>query len=470
MKITIIGTGYVGLVTGACLAEQGNDVLCLDVDTKKIELLNAGGMPIYEPGLKDLIDRNRASNRLAFTSDIEKSVAFGDIQLIAVGTPPDEDGSADLRFVLDAARNIGKWMTGFKVVVDKSTVPVGTADKVAATISEELAARGFESGSDGEYKPGVPHFSVVSNPEFLKEGAAVDDFMRPDRVVIGIKPGKAGEKALAAIRLLYAPFNRNHDKIVLMDVRSAELTKYAANAMLATRISFMNELANLADSVGADIEMVRQGIGSDTRIGYSFLYAGTGYGGSCFPKDVQALNGTAQKNGLRLRLLEAVEEVNNLQKRILCEKVVARFGEDLRGHHFAIWGLAFKPNTDDMRAAPSRVIVRELLERGASVCVFDPVAADEAKRCFALDFSSQPDLLSRISYGTTPMQALAAADALIIVTEWKVFRSPNFQDIKAALKNPLIFDGRNLYQPEAMRDLGFDYRAIGRTGTSSSTG
>jgi UDPglucose 6-dehydrogenase len=360
-------------------------------------------------------------------------------------------------------------MSGFKVVVDKSTVPVGTADKVAAVIREELQKRGFETPPDGEFGIGTPGFSVVSNPEFLKEGAAVDDFMRPDRVVIGINNGKDGDKALLTMRTLYAPFNRNHDKLIVMDVRSAELTKYAANAMLATRISFMNELANLADVVGADIEMVRQGIGSDTRIGYSFLYAGTGYGGSCFPKDVQALNGTAQKNGLRLRLLESVEEVNDLQKRVLVDKVVARFGEDLSGHHFAIWGLAFKPNTDDMRAAPSRVIIKELLERGASVSVFDPVAGEEARRCFALDFAGQPDLLSKIAFAGTPVEAVNAADALIIVTEWKVFRSPNFQEIKNALKNPLIIDGRNLYQPDMMRDLGFDYRAIGRskkTGTA----
>ena len=363
MKITIIGTGYVGLVTGACLAELGNNVFCLDVDQKKIDILNSGGIPIHEPGLEDIVARNRAAGRLTFSTDVAASVAHGDIQFIAVGTPPDEDGSADLQYVLAAARNIGRYMNGFKVIVDKSTVPVGTADKVCAAIAEELKARGSEA-----------RFSVVSNPEFLKEGAAVEDFMRPDRIVIGCDDTPEGQQAHALMKKLYAPFNRNHERTFWMDVRSAEFTKYAANAMLATRISFMNELANLADKVGADIEAVRHGIGSDPRIGYSFLYAGCGYGGSCFPKDVQALERTARDYGQDLLILRAVEEVNHHQKHVLGRKIVERFGEDLSGRHFAIWGLAFKPNTDDMREAASRVRLRQLLERGATVAGHDPVA------------------------------------------------------------------------------------------------
>ncbi|MBO9538112.1 UDP-glucose/GDP-mannose dehydrogenase family protein [Herbaspirillum sp.] len=452
MKITIIGTGYVGLVTGACLAELGNDVFCLDVDQSKVDILNNGGIPIHEPGLEDVVARNRAAGRLQFSTDVAASVAHGEIQFIAVGTPPDEDGSADLQYVLAAARNIGRHMDGFKVVVDKSTVPVGTADRVKAAISEELAKRGKNAD-----------FSVVSNPEFLKEGAAVEDFMRPDRIVIGHDQSPEGQRAYTLMKKLYAPFNRNHERTFWMDVRSAEFTKYAANAMLATRISFMNELANLADKVGADIEAVRHGIGSDPRIGHSFLYAGCGYGGSCFPKDVQALERTARDYGQDLLILRAVEQVNDFQKHVLGKKVVTRFGEDLAGKHFAIWGLAFKPNTDDMREASSRVLVGELVRRGATVAVYDPVAMKEAERVFKLDFADAPALLDRISFAANPMAALGDADALAIVTEWKAFRSPDFERVKAALKNPVIFDGRNLFEPQVMADSGIEYHGIGRS-------
>jgi UDPglucose 6-dehydrogenase len=455
MKITIIGTGYVGLVTGACLAELGNDVFCLDVDQKKIDLLNSGGIPIHEPGLEEIVARNRAAGRLRFSTDVAASVAHGALQFIAVGTPPDEDGSADLQYVLAAARSIGRHMTGFKVIVDKSTVPVGTADRVAEAIREELAQRGEKTD-----------FSVVSNPEFLKEGAAVEDFMRPDRIVIGHDDTHAGQRARDAMKLLYAPFNRNHERTYWMDVRSAEFTKYAANAMLATRISFMNELANLADQVGADIEAVRQGIGSDPRIGYSFLYAGAGYGGSCFPKDVQALERTARQYDRELLILQAVEAVNDRQKRVLGQKVVERFGADLAGKHFAVWGLAFKPNTDDMREAPSRVLLKELVERGATVSVYDPVAMAEARRVLALDFGE--DKLgeaqrSRIRFTESAMEALDGAEALLIVTEWKAFRSPDFEQIKARLKHPVIIDGRNLFDPRLMTEVGVEYHGIGRS-------
>ncbi|MGK6309668.1 UDP-glucose dehydrogenase family protein [Variovorax sp. DT-64] len=454
MNVTIIGTGYVGLVTGACLADIGNNVLCVDVDKRKIDTLNAGGIPIYEPGLGDLVESNAAARRLSFSTDIEASVAHGDIQFIAVGTPPDEDGSADLQYVLAAARNIGKYMNGFKVVVDKSTVPVGTADKVAAVIQEELDKRG---------RPDL-RFSVVSNPEFLKEGAAVEDFMRPDRIVIGYSDDENGREALAAMRKLYAPFNRHHERTRVMDVRSAEFTKYAANAMLATRISFMNELANLADRVGADIESVRQGIGSDPRIGYSFLYAGTGYGGSCFPKDIQALTRIARENGQTLRVLESVEAVNDEQKRVLTQKVLDRFGADLSGRSFALWGLAFKPNTDDMREAPSRVVLGTLLRAGARVVAHDPIAVEETRRVLQLDFADAPALLERISFSSAkdPLEVLADADALIIVTEWKAYRSPNLERLKALMKSPVIFDGRNLYEPGVMKEAGVIYQGIGR--------
>ncbi|CAB3757667.1 UDP-glucose 6-dehydrogenase [Burkholderia sp. MSh2] len=455
MKITIIGTGYVGLVTGACLAEIGHDVFCLDVDPRKIDILNNGGMPIHEPGLLDIIARNRAAGRLRFSTDIEASVAHGEIQFIAVGTPPDEDGSADLQYVLEAARNIGRYMTGFKVIVDKSTVPVGTAQRVCGVVDEALAARGL-AGS-------VAHrFSVVSNPEFLKEGAAVEDFMRPDRIIIGVDGDETGTIAREKMKKLYAPFNRNHERTIYMDVRSAEFAKYAANAMLATRISFMNEMSNLADKVGADIEAVRRGIGSDPRIGYHFLYAGVGYGGSCFPKDVQALIRTAGENGQPLRILEAVEAANHAQKDVLIGKIEQRFGPDLTGREFAVWGLAFKPNTDDMREAPSRRLIAALLARGATVRAYDPVAVDEARRVFALDFADTPDTLARLHLVDTQDVAVTGADALVIVTEWKEFRSPDFTRLKAELKAPVIFDGRNLYEPDAMAELGIDYHAIGR--------
>jgi len=456
MKITIIGTGYVGLVTGACLAELGNDVFCLDVDPRKIDMLNNGGIPIHEPGLEEVVARNRTAGRLQFSTDVAASVAHGQLQFIAVGTPPDEDGSADLQYVLAAARNIGRHMDGYKVIVDKSTVPVGTADRVAAAIREELAARGKDASE----------FAVVSNPEFLKEGAAVEDFMRPDRIVIGTQDTPAGLRARDLMKLLYAPFNRNHERVYWMDVRSAEFTKYAANAMLATRISFMNELANLADQVGADIEAVRHGIGSDPRIGTSFLYAGAGYGGSCFPKDVQALERTARQYDQDLLILRAVEAVNDRQKQVLGRKVVQRFGEDLAGKRFAVWGLAFKPNTDDMREAPSRVLLAELVERGATVAVHDPVAMEEAKRVLALDLSEEQ--LARVEFKAAPMEALDGAEALVIVTEWKAFRSPDFDQIKARLKHPVIIDGRNLFDPALMTGQGIEYHGIGRSVLTSA--
>jgi len=439
VKITVIGTGYVGLVTGTCLAEVGNEVLCLDVDPAKIEILKSGGIPIYEPGLEDMVKRNVAAGRLHFTTDVAESVAFGQIQFIAVGTPPDEAGSADLQYVVAAARNIGRHMSEYRLVVDKSTVPVGTADKVRAALAEELAKRGT-----------AIEFNVASNPEFLKEGAAVDDFMKPDRIVIGTD----SERATALLRQLYAPFQRNHDRLTVMDVKSAELTKYAANAMLATRISFMNELAVLAEKLGADIEQVRHGIGSDPRIGYHFLYAGCGYGGSCFPKDVQALRRTGQENGIPLRVLDAVEEANDAQKQVLVNKLTAKLGSDLKGKRFAMWGLAFKPNTDDMREAPSRSMLEALWAMGASVSAYDPAAMEETRRIYG----ERADLLLVDS----PMDALKGADALLIVTEWKVFRSPDFDAMKLLLKTPLIFDGRNLYEPRVMREIGFDYLPIGR--------
>ena len=438
MKITMVGTGYVGLVTGACFAEVGNDVLCLDLDEKKIRTLEGGGIPIYEPGLSEVVKRNVAAGRLHFTTDVARAVSFGTVQCIAVGTPPGEDGSADLRHVVAAARNVGRHMTDYKVVVDKSTVPVGTADKVRAAITEELAKRGAK----------VP-FAVVSNPEFLKEGAAVEDFMRPDRVVVGADD----QQATHIMRALYAPFQRNHDRLMVMDVRSAELTKYAANAMLATRISFMNELANLAEKLGCDIEEVRKGIGSDPRIGYQFLYAGIGYGGSCFPKDVKALLRTAADAGTALPLLDAVESVNAEQKRVLARKIKKRFGR-LAGKRIAVWGLAFKPNTDDMREAPSRVLIEEMLADGATVCAYDPVAMSAAKAELAD--------LKGVSYADSMLGALDGADALAVVTEWKEFRSPDFDEIKKRLKTPVIFDGRNLYEPADMKRAGLEYYPVGR--------
>jgi len=440
MKITVVGTGYVGLVTGACLSEMGNHVVCLDVDANKIRILEDGGIPIHEPGLEPIVARNRAAGRLQFTTDVAAAVAHGTLQFIGVGTPPDEDGSADMQYVLAAARSIGRYMTDYKVIVDKSTVPVGTADRVRAVVAQELAARGLADTA----------FAVVSNPEFLKEGAAVEDCMRPDRIVIGADD----ERAILLMRALYQPFMRNHERLLVMDARSAEFTKYAANAMLATRISFMNELALLAERVGADIEQVRRGIGSDPRIGTHFLYAGTGYGGSCFPKDVKALIHIGGANDMPLQVLQAVEAANERQKRVLVDKVVARFGADLSGRRFALWGLAFKPNTDDMREAPSRVIVDALLARGASVCAYDPVAMPEARRVL--------EGARGIDYAASAEAALAGADALLLVTEWKEFRTPDFEGIKTALKQPVVFDGRNLWEPALLKALGIEYHGIGR--------
>ena len=440
MKITVVGTGYVGLVGAACLAEVGNHVLGLDVNAEKIRILKEGGIPIHEPGLLEIVRRNVENGRLSFTTNIKEAVHFGEVQFIAVGTPPDEDGSADLQYVTEAARNIGRFMTSEKVIVDKSTVPIGTGDKVTAAVAEELKKRNVDI-----------HYSVVSNPEFLKEGAAVEDFMRPDRIVIGTED----PKAIEVMKQVYAPFQRNHERLVVTNLRSAELIKYAANSMLATRISFMNELANLAEIVGADIEMVRQGIGSDPRIGYHFLYPGCGYGGSCFPKDVKALIKTAKDvAGFDLKLLKAVEEVNDLQKFVLPKKIKKQFGESLKGKHFALWGLAFKPNTDDMREASSRVLIDELIKVGATITAYDPVAIDEGKRIFKDE--------KNITFADTQDEALKNADALIIVTEWTEFRSPDFALIKASLKSPMIFDGRNLYDPKAVRALGFNYFPIGR--------
>jgi UDPglucose 6-dehydrogenase len=439
MKVSIVGTGYVGLVTGACLADVGNHVLCLDVDERKIAMLKRGEIPIFEPGLREIVKANAAAGRLSFTTDPAEGARYGRVQMIAVGTPPGEDGSADLKYVLAAARAIATHMDGPRVVVDKSTVPVGTADKVRAQIAKTLAGRGEEIA-----------FSVVSNPEFLKEGAAVEDFMRPDRIVIGADD--AG--AIETMRELYAPFQRNHERLQVMDIRSAELTKYAANAMLATRISFMNELALLAERLGADIEHVRKGIGSDPRIGYHFLYPGAGYGGSCFPKDVTALLRTAQENGLDLKVVRAVEEANDRQKGVLVEKITRRFGENLAGRRIALWGLAFKPNTDDMREAPSRVIIDGLLARGATVTAFDPVAMPEARHLYAAE--------PRVRFAEDALEAAGGADALAIITEWKAFRSPDFDELRRRLASPVIFDGRNLYEPAAVRAHGFEYFPIGR--------
>ncbi len=438
MKITIFGSGYVGLVTGACLADAGNHVICVDVDARKIAMLNDGQIPIHEPGLDAVVRRNVASGRLRFTLDAADGVAHGLFQLIAVGTPPDEDGSADLRHVLAVARTIGDLMSEYKVVITKSTVPVGTADKVRDAVRDALRRRGATHDYD-----------TVSNPEFLKEGAAIVDFMKPDRVVVGVDSARAAE----LMRALYEPFTRNHDRMIVMDIRSAELTKYAANAMLATKISFMNELANLAERFGADIEQVRLGIGSDPRIGYSFIYPGAGYGGSCFPKDVKALAHSAAEAGYDAEILGAVEAVNARQKRRLFEKVRAHFGE-LAGRTFALWGLAFKPNTDDMREAASRVLIELLWESGAQVRAYDPVAMPEARRLYG----ERPALTLCASAEET----LTQADALLIVTEWQEFRSPDFDAIKARLKHPVIFDGRNLYDPAQMEKLGFSYYAIGR--------
>ena len=438
MKITIFGSGYVGLVTGACFADMGNHVLCVDVDERKTAMLKRGEVPIHEPGLEAVVKRNAETGRLQFTTNAQEGVAHGLLQLIAVGTPPDEDGSADLRYVLAVARTIGQHMTGYKVVVTKSTVPVGTADKVRAAVDETLKARG--AGID---------FDIVSNPEFLKEGAAIADFMKPDRVVIGTD----SERAEELMRAVYEPFIRNRDRMIVMDVRSSELTKYAANAMLATKISFMNELANLAEHFGADIESVRVGIGSDPRIGYAFIYPGVGYGGSCFPKDVQALQRSAEEVGYDASILAAVESVNARQKQVLFNKMKAHFGS-LRGKTIAMWGLAFKPNTDDMREAASRVLMEALWGAGAKVRAYDPVAMPECARIYG----SRDDL----TLCKSADQALEGADALAIITEWREFRSPDFDAIKATLSAPVIFDGRNLYDPAQMEKGGFSYYAIGR--------
>jgi UDPglucose 6-dehydrogenase len=438
MKVTITGTGYVGLVTGTCLAEMGNNVVCFDVDVRKVALLNSGQSPIYEPGLLEMMLRNVKAKRLQFTSDVDFAVSHGTLQFLAVGTPPGADGSADVSFVLQAAHAIGERMNDYKVIVDKSTVPVGTADAVHAAVQAGLESRGLSMD-----------FAVVSNPEFLKEGAAVADFMRPDRVVIG----SDDERATLLMRSLYAPYVHNRDRVLVMDTRSAELTKYAANAMLATRISFMNELARVAEKIGADIEWVRRGIGADPRIGSQFLYPGTGYGGSCFPKDVKALVKSAADVGVPTRILAAVDDVNHAQKRVLVDKIVARFGNDLTNMTFAVWGLAFKPNTDDMRDAPSREIIAGLVALGAQVRAYDPVAIDEARH--TMDFP-------QLQFIDNAMDALQGADALVIVTEWKEFRTPDFEVIRDALKHRVVFDGRNIYDPLAMASFGLEYHSIGR--------
>jgi len=439
MRVTVFGTGYVGLVTGTCLAETGHHVVCVDVDQAKIDGLQRGVVPIFEPGLEPLVLANQAAGRLAFTTDAADAIATAEILLIAVGTPPDEDGSADLQYVSQVARTIGRTLDRPVVVVNKSTVPVGTADRVRAAISEELAARDLDIG-----------FEVVSNPEFLKEGAAVNDCMRPDRIIIGSRSPRAIEQ----LRRLYAPFNRNHDRVVVMDERSAELTKYAANAMLATKISFMNEMANIAERVGADIEMVRHGIGSDPRIGYSFIYPGAGYGGSCFPKDVQALGRFAREVDYRAGLLEAVEAVNHAQKGKLFELISHHFGGELAGRRFAVWGLAFKPNTDDMREASSRRLLEQLWDAGASVSAHDPEGMPETKRLYG----ERDDL--RLC--ATPEAALEGADALVVVTEWKAFWNPDFGALAKSLTRRVVFDGRNIYDPAAVEAAGLAYYGIGR--------
>ena len=444
MKIAVIGTGYVGLVTGTCFAEVGNDVLCVDLDYEKIAGLKEGKVPIYEPGLDSLVKNNITSGRLQFTTDIsdaigdEKNSVASDVLFIAVGTPPDEDGSADLSYVTAVAREVGKRLNGYLLVVTKSTVPVGTAEKVRDAIQEELDKRGVSI-----------EFGVASNPEFLKEGAAIEDFMKPDRVVVGVDD----DKAVELMRTLYTPFNRNHERLIVMDIPSAELTKYAANAMLATKISFMNELSNLAEKLNADIELVRQGIGSDPRIGYHFIYPGCGYGGSCFPKDVQALYRTAEEQQYDARILAAVEAVNKDQKEVILNKIDVHY-QDVSGKCFAIWGLAFKPNTDDMREAPSRVIIEGLWDRGASVVAYDPVASDEANRIYAGrdDFSTIDDYYA----------VLDGVDGLIIATEWKNFRSPDLDRMKGVMKSPVLFDGRNIFDPIQLREAGFIYYGIGR--------
>lgn len=447
MKVSVFGTGYVGLVTGTCLAEMGNQVLCVDIDHKKVDALNEGRIPIFEPGLSPMVVHNHQEGRLQFSTEARTAVEHGDIIFIAVGTPPDEDGSADLQYVLAVADSIGRHLSRYAVVVNKSTVPVGTADRVEAAIRAALAERHVDIA-----------FDVVSNPEFLKEGDAVNDCMKPDRIVIGSNSAKA----LDILKKLYAPFNRNHERIKDMDIRSAELTKYAANAMLATKISFMNEMANIAERVGADIEMVRHGIGSDPRIGYSFIYPGAGYGGSCFPKDVQALARTAGQYGYEAKILAAVEAVNERQKDKLFELISRHFGGALAGKTFAVWGLAFKPNTDDMRAASSRNLLSSLWHAGARVKAFDPEAMHEAERVFG----QRDDLV----LAGTANAAVQNADALVVVTEWKNFRSPDFQFLKSQLADAVVFDGRNVYDPETVEQAGLAYYGIGRGRSVSRSG
>jgi UDPglucose 6-dehydrogenase len=439
MKLSMVGTGYVGLVTGTCFAEMGNSVICVDIDEKKIEKLKEGVIPIYEPGLESMVRENYERGTLEFTTDIKEALEKTDVIFIAVGTPQGEDGSADLQYVLKVAEDIGKHMTHEMIVVDKSTVPVGTADKVKAVIQEELDKRNVE----------IP-FHVISNPEFLKEGSAIEDFMKPDRVVIGAE----NDKAMEVMKELYAPFTHNHERFIAMDVRSAEMTKYTANAILATKISFMNEIANICERVGADVNKVRIGIGSDSRIGYSFIYPGCGYGGSCFPKDVQALNKIALDAGYEPKIIQAVETVNKKQKKVLAEKVVKRFGEDLNGKTFAVWGLSFKPETDDMREASAITIIDELTKRGVKIKAYDPKAMDEARTFYLKD---NPN----VEYTKSKYDALDGANAMLLVTEWKEFRSPDFEEMKKRLKQPIIFDGRNQYNMEKMKEKGFEYHQIG---------
>jgi len=460
MKVVVIGAGYVGLVTAACLAESGNRVVGVDQDKARISLLQAGGIPIWEPGLEDMVQRNLQANRLSFTTHMDSAMVGADVVFLAVGTPPSEDGSADLQHVLSAARQMGRCLQPFTVVVNKSTVPVGTAGQVQAVIESELQVRGVEPGG----------FAVVSNPEFLKEGAAVEDFMRPDRIVIGVPPGEAGAAARQIMTRLYAPFNRHHERTVWMDVASAELTKYAANAMLATRISFMNEMALLADAVGADVDHVRRGIGADPRIGHGFLYAGTGYGGSCFPKDTRALVHTAAQHGLQMAVVEAADAVNVRQRKVLLDGVTRWFGADLTGKRFGIWGLAFKPNTNDMREAPSRTILVNLLRRGATLVACDPVAGREARDALESDLaaactdSAEPlkGLMGRFLLVKQPMDCVAGADALLVLTEWKCFHNPDFDAMTARMRQRIILDGRNLYDPEVLQAAGFVYQGVGR--------
>ncbi len=459
MRITVMGTGYVGLVTGVCLAELGNDVVCYDIDAEKIRHINAGHCPIYEPGLDDMVVRNRGLGRLKFSADVADSVQHGDIIFIAVGTPSDAQGRAELSYVLSVARNIGQWMRSPKVIVDKSTVPVGTAEKVEALIAQELERRGLTSTA-GQQAHDLS-YCVVSNPEFLKEGAAIADFMRPDRIVLGVDPGPYAAQAQEMMQRLYAPLNRHHQRTYVMGRRAAEFTKYAANAMLATRISFMNDLANLAERLDVDIEQVRTGIGSDPRIGFSFLYAGTGYGGSCFPKDVQALQNMGIDAGYPLRLLSAVEDINQLQKLRLVDKLTALYGEELKGLTFALWGLSFKPNTDDVREAPSLLLVQELTRRGARVRAYDPVAGQAA--CEALRNDLGSDVFNQqFTLVEEPYQTLQDCVALLIATEWQAFRTPDFERMKGLLRDQRIFDGRNMYEPELMKQQGLDYHGIGR--------